>query len=175
MSKNHKKTTSKYSNPDEAPITYGESTNVSEEVETSEKIIDNPEVIATEETPVKEEIQKTEEESVKHTETRNEEPKVVQRAESEIPETAFTNFVKVRIVGIHRLSGYRMMSPVGIANLVVENSSGSYSVITSSTTTQLICRIIRECKGKLRMSNLSEERREQLISRYLNDLKKYKF
>ena len=184
MSKNNKKTTSKYSNPDEAPITYEDSIEITDEVvETPEVKVDDSSVIVNEKTETEEKTDdvstepevKQSSEEVKVVETKAKPNMSSKNPSTPVPETVFTNFVRVRIVGIHKLAGYRMMSPVGIANLVCENVSGNYSVITSSNTAQLIMKIIRENSNMLRMSSLSLERREQLIKRFNNDLKKFKF
>ena len=184
MSNKNKKTTSKYSNPDEAPIKYEDSVETTDEIVETSKVVkaDDSSVIVSETTETEEkakdvsstESKTNESESVKVTETKAE-TKNVKEASTPVPETVFTNFVRVRIVGIHKLAGYRMMSLVGIANIVCENTSGIYSVITSSNTARLVTKIIRENYNMLRMSNLSSERREQFITRFNNDLKRFKF
>lgn len=90
-----------------------------------------------------------------------------------IPESVFTNYVKVKIVGRHSLAGIRMMSIVKIGKMILEND-GMFAVITSQSTANLVKRVIRERSDMLNTS-LPIEYREKKINIFENDLKRFKF
>ena len=91
-----------------------------------------------------------------------------------IPESVFTNYVKVKIVGRHQLAGIRMMSIVKIGKIILENNDGMYSVITSPSTANLVKRVIRE-RSDLLGTTLPLEYREKRINTFDNGLKRFKF
>lgn len=90
-----------------------------------------------------------------------------------IPESVFTNYVKVKVVGRHYLAGIRMMSIVKIGKLILENN-GLFAVITSQSTANLVKRVIRE-RSDLLNTTLPIEYREKKINIFENDLKRFKF
>lgn len=90
-----------------------------------------------------------------------------------IPESVFTNYVKVKVVGRHHLAGIRMMSIVKIGKLILENN-GLFAIITSQSTANLVKRVIRE-RSDLLNTTLPMEYREKKINIFENDLKRFKF
>lgn len=90
-----------------------------------------------------------------------------------IPESVFTNYVKVKVVGRHHLAGIRMMSIVKIGKLILEND-GLFAIITSQSTANLVKRVIRE-RSDLLNTTLPMEYREKKINIFENDLKRFKF
>ena len=90
-----------------------------------------------------------------------------------IPESVFTNYVKVKVVGRHHLAGIRMMSIVKIGKLILENN-GLFAIITSQSTANLVKRVIRE-RSDLLNTTLPMEYREKKINMFENDLKRFKF
>ena len=90
-----------------------------------------------------------------------------------IPESVFTNYVKVKVVGRHHLAGIRMMSIVKIGKLILEND-GLFAIITSQSTANLVKRVIRE-RSDLLNTTLPIEYREKKINIFENDLKRFKF
>lgn len=91
----------------------------------------------------------------------------------DIPESVFTNYVKVKVVGRHHLAGIRMMSIVKIGKLILENN-GLFAIITSQSTANLVKRVIRE-RSDLLNTTLPMEYREKKINIFENDLKRFKF
>ena len=90
-----------------------------------------------------------------------------------VPESVFTNYVKVKVVGRHHLAGIRMMSIVKIGKLILENN-GLFAIITSQSTANLVKRVIRE-RSDLLNTTLPMEYREKKINIFENDLKRFKF
>ena len=88
-----------------------------------------------------------------------------------IPESVFTNYVKVKVVGRHHLAGIRMMSIVKIGKLILENN-GLFAIITSQSTANLVKRVIRE-RSDLLNTTLPMEYREKKINIFENDLKTF--
>ena len=82
-----------------------------------------------------------------------------------IPESVFTNYVKVKVVGRHHLAGIRMMSIVKIGKLILENN-GLFAIITSQSTANLVKRVIRE-RSDLLNTTLPMEYREKKINSLL--------
>lgn len=185
MSKN--KTTAKYQNPDDAPITYGQEseTKSNEVVETSiEKpfISDSSVIVDSSEkdesntnvdfgaatyVKAKPEVNKT-----------KNEPKTAVSMKSsvvqDLPESIFTNYVSVRVIGRSKLAGKHMMSPITIANIVMEGNP-DFCILTSPQTARMIRKIIMNYGSRLNVKDASIERKEQMLARFENNLKKFKF
>ncbi len=170
-----KKNTAKYQNPDDAPINYSEEPEskdkLSDRVETSNNEILEQEPSVLVDSSVKDESNtNVKNANSKSLETVSMKSSVIQ----DIPESAFTNYIGVRIVGRHKLAGKRMMSPITIANMVMEGSS-DYCILVSSQTARLIRKIIMNYGCRLNNKNVSIERKEQMLTRFENNLKKFKF
>ncbi len=175
MSKNNK-TTARYQNPDDAPINYSDDykTENSDRVETSESIVQqNSDNVLTDTSLVIEESKKDEpnENAASVSEnTVSMKSSVVQ----DIPESVFTNYVNVRVLGRNKLAGKHMMSPITVANMVMEGNP-DFCILTSQQTARLIRKIIMNYGSRLNSKDVSIERKEQMLSRFENNLKKFKF
>ena len=182
-----KKTTAKYQNPDDAPINYSgtEEVKAPDVVESSEDkpfIFDGSTVVNSSE---KDEVNNTIINSTKandvnanvgksiderNTSTTVSKSSVVQ----DIPESVFTNYVSVRVLGRHKLAGKHMMSPITIANMVMDGNP-DFCILTSQQTARLIRKIIMNYGSRLNLKDVPVERKEQMLSRFENNLKKFKF
>lgn len=185
MSKN--KTTAKYQNPDDAPITYSENneTKAPGVVESPRDKPFVPNVSAIVNSSEKDEKTNTNVNSSKANDvTANGENNADERESGttvskssvvqDIPESVFTNYVSVRIVGRHKLAGKHMMSPITIANIVMEGNP-DFCILTSEQTARLIRKIIMNYGSRLNLKEVSIERKEQMLSRFENNIKKFKF
>ena len=91
-----------------------------------------------------------------------------------VPESMFTNYISVRIVGRHKFAGKRLMSPLTIANMVIEDNRDC-SILVSEQTARLIRNIIMNYGNRLNNKSMTMERKEQILSRFENNLKRFKF
>jgi hypothetical protein len=185
MSKN--KTTAKYQNPDDAPITYSRNdvTNAPGVVEAPRGKSFVPNFSAIVNSSEKDEKTNTNVTPTKAIDVAANAGNNADERESsttvskssvvqDIPESVFTNYVSVRIVGRHKLAGKHMMSPITIANIVMESNS-DFCILTSEQTARLIRKIIMNYGSRLNFKDASIERKEQMLSRFENNLKKFKF
>ena len=182
-----KKTTARYQNPDDAPINYSgtEEVRTPDVVESSEDklfisdestIINSSEkdevnnniINSTEANDVNANVGKSIDE--RNTDATVSKSSVVQ----DIPESVFTNYVSVRVLGRHKLAGKHMMSPVTIANMVMDGNP-DFCILTSQQTARLIRKIIMNYGSRLNLKDVPVERKEQMLARFENNLKKFKF
>ena len=179
MSKRNK-TTAIYQNPDDAPINYGEDNMAqkSDRVETSEApIVNSIETVAIDDTSSviqtsekNEPKNKTDEKDNVLNNTVSMKSSVVQ----DIPESVFTNYVSVRVIGRNKLAGKHMMSPLTVANMVMEGNP-DFCILTSPQTARKKRKIIMNYGSRLNVKDVSIERKENMLARFENNLKKFKF
>lgn len=87
-------------------------------------------------------------------------------------EQFLNNLVAVKVIGNYKVHGFHHMKLLSIVNSVVRNP-GDYKIIVSELTQKTVVDIIKNHTELLGNFELSDESKEIVINRFINDCKNF--
>ncbi len=150
--------------PDTAPIVYSDTPILSENNESDQKTIESTDVVET----IKQD------ESYKSSATQKEESK--NESDNKVTKdlSFLTNRVPCRFIGRTPLRNKTLSTIRELIDVILNNSLGMYSIVTTNQVKNLIVNAIRTLTNFDLNTNLTEQQKEERIKRFEEDMKMYK-